>query len=749
VLDVRDALAEQAIRAVADDGVIDEVEAEHLRSQALALGLTPELAQQAIAEMARENGAIVRAGEAVDVVACPSCNHPHPRPQGDRLCRRCGTALFVDCPACGDSCDATAARCSSCGADLHRHAAAMRALGRLPTLLDAGSVHQAGEVLVAAIEVLGRGAPGLDDLARRVSAATEAAKRSWAEVEAARDERRQYAAKRLLSELARTAADFPGPSGELPAVALTTAVARVEEAEAELGRARAQSGPDLERSLVAVLRIAADCAEAERELDELPPAPPGAVTAAPVAEKMSVRWEPSPTAGATYEVARLAAGARSRVGEADSAAIDDPRAPAGALVRYAVQAVRGRARSRPVESELVAVAYEVAGLAVDAGDSEVRLAWAPRQAGRIIVSRRDEDGGAEATLVATAGGLIDREVVNGRRYTYAVAVEYPLEGGGVTRTAGLTAFAQPAERPLPVAALAPQATGEGVRLEFEAPAIGVVSVFRCAEDPGLEPGAEIEPRRLTELGQPLAALAGGALDREPPSGRCFYLAVSLSGSVAVAGATAAHVALPAIENVQTVANGRRALVTWSWPEGTTLARVVWRHDRQPAGPWDPDAAAADFRHGDYRDHGGFSIDVGEERSLFVGVYPARRIGNEVVYGGGGRGSRAALRNEEKTALRYSVKRAGRLQRRLEVSISEPAEGALPELVLVGREGDILPRSPAEGTVLARLGGEGPRSSSLELRGLSRPLAVRLFLDSAGAASAFVLHDPLADELLIA
>jgi len=208
------------------------------------------------------------------------------------------------------------------------------------------------------------------------------------------------------------------------------------------------------------------------------------------------------------------------------------------------------------------------------------------------------------------------------------------------------------------------------------------------------------------------------------------------------------VQLPEVDNAQVVANGRQARVTWSWPEKITIARVVWRHDRQPEGPEDPDAERVDYRLGEYRDNGGFTVSMSEHRSLFVTIFPATRTEGEVVYGlGGNRGSSAMLRSEEKTPVRYSVRRVGGLRKRLEVEVSEP-DGKLPELVLVGREGDILPRSASDGEVLARLGGDGPRSSSVEMRELSRPLAVRLFLESAATARSHVLFDPTVDDLLI-
>ncbi|HEV7482898.1 MAG TPA: zinc ribbon domain-containing protein [Solirubrobacterales bacterium] len=752
-LEIREALEPEAIKAVADDGQIDEVEAEHLQRQAVALGLTPELAQQAIAELARENGAVVRSGGTVDVVACPNCNRPHSRGGDDERCQSCGTALFIACPGCGRRNDATAASCGGCGTDLHRHAAAIRALAKLGALLEEGRVGQAREDLEEATRVLGPAAPEVAAASREVTPAVEAAKRSWAEVEAATAERRPYAARRLLIELGRTAADFPGPGGDLPASARAAAEGQIAEAEELLARATGLSGQERERALVAALGAAADCERAERELDKLPPASPGAVAAEPSGARMTIGWEPSVTEGARYAVTRVSAagGGEILVGETDRPRIEDPKAVAGAVVRYSVAAVRGRARSAAATSEPALVALEVADFALVAGDGEARLSWRPHGgAGRVLVERRDESDGTETALTPDAAGLTDRSVVNGRRYTYRVRVEYPRPGGEALRTPGATAFAEPVERPRPLRDLVVRSDAGAVSIDFQPPASGTVVVVKCREDPALEVGADLDPARLSALGESLPVSGATATDGDPPPGRCFYQPLTLAGATAIVGEPARHVALPEIANVRALANGRRAQVTWQWPEGVTLARVAWRHDRQPVGTEDPKATGVDYRLGEYRDRGGCSLDLGEQSSIFVAVYPALRVEGEIVYGSAaGKGARATLRSERKTEVRYSVRRAGRLQKRLEIEVSEPAEGVLPELVLVGREGDILPRAVSDGTVLARLGGDGgPRASSLELRGLARPLAVRLFLDSAGAGGSHVLFDPMADELLI-
>lgn len=752
VADVREALEQAAFEAIADDNVIDEVEAEQLRQRAIELGLSPELAQAAVAELAREHGAMVQTGEVVDLVSCPACNHPHTRAGGAERCSRCGAALFVTCPGCGERAEATASRCSSCGTDLHRHAAASRALERLPDLLAEGRVAEAEEQMRSAQLVLGAADPASAEATPQVRAAVEAARRGWAEAEAARADRRQYEARRLLGGLAKVAKDFRGQAGELPAEALSAVEGRISEAEERLRAALRASAEEREEALVEVLRLAADCAEAERELDKLPPEPPGAVEATASGAAVSVRWGASPTAGAGYAVTRvtLPGGLESRVGETEDLRLEDPTAPAGALVRYRVAAIRGRAGSTAISSEPVVAAYEVRNLVAVAGDGQVDLSWAPLgESGRVVVERRQENELTPVPIAPHLTGAGDRDVVNGRRYAYRVYAEYPSPDGDVVRTAGQTVFAEPVERPQPLEGLRLRADRSRVELEFDPPATGSVAVFKSVREPEAIKGASLDPGRLAELGEQLPVQGEIAIDASPPQGPCFYLPVTTAGSVAVVGVALRHVALPEVGNAQAVLQGKRALVTWTWPEGVTIARVLWRHDRRPEGPEDEAAERLDYRLGEYRDGGGFSIAIGEQRSLFVSVFPAARIDGEIVCGtAAGKGSSAMLRAAQKTEVRYAVRRAGGLRKRLEVEVCEPAEGELPELVLVGREGDILPRSPSDGKVLARLGGDGPRSSSLEMRQLSRPLAVKLFLDSSSAAGSHVLFDPMVDDLLI-
>jgi len=202
---------------LAGDRLIDPVESESLLESAMRRGLTPDLARRLISELARDAGAVVQTGEHVDYVACPACNTPHARPSAPRHCKRCGTSLFLDCPAdgCGTRNDATALRCSNCQIDLHRYAEASRRVKALPDAVDAGRILWAAAEIEEIARVLGASAIP-DDLRSRVDRLNRDAEATWKSVESAIGGRRLYGARAALRGLARTAGDVLGPNGVTP-----------------------------------------------------------------------------------------------------------------------------------------------------------------------------------------------------------------------------------------------------------------------------------------------------------------------------------------------------------------------------------------------------------------------------------------------------------------------------------------------------------------------------------------------------
>jgi hypothetical protein len=751
IVDIGTAMELEVARS-ATDNVIDPTEAEALLQSAIRRGVTPDLGRRLISDLAREQGAGLEVGAAVDYVECPACNTPHARPTAPFGCKRCGTPLFVVCPTdgCGTRNDATALRCSTCQTDLFKFAEATRRLGGLPDAVDDGRVGWAAAELKEITRVLGAAAIP-DQLRRRLDELMGNAEATWSLVESAIAERRLYAARSALRDLVRTAGDVLGPTGDRPDARVREVDRRLTDVDAALARARATTGRARETALVEAVGIAEDCEEAVSALAAIPPEPPGSVTVELGVTGPVVSWAPSNTTGARYLVRRLDAGTNESADVSSSGAThcEDRDAPSGTVVRYEVATLRGRARSAPVQSAALLVAREVQGLAVADADAEVRLSWqAVPASARVIVRRSAERTGVERDLIADRSGVVDRDVENGERYAYRVTVEYGA-GGEAQRTPGVTIYGQPAPPPTGIDALGIRPVPGGVVIDFERPPSGTVSILRCTEEPSVSHGDTLDPETVAGLGRPLVVGADGARD-DSSSGICWYLPVTVAGGTAVAGRSARHVALADITNVTVVETSAQARVTWEWPGAVRIAKVIWRRDRQPLGPDDPGVDSAWVRFGEYRDNGGFTIERGEPGSLFVAVVPGIRTDGELIAGTSiSRGSRASIRSTAKADLHYAVRHTGRFKTKgLEVEVDAPSGVTPPSLVLVARSGDLLPRTAEQGDVLARLGGGEPLSSSIDLSGRSRPLMVRLFLESASSEAQFQIFDPGADELLV-
>lgn len=737
---------------VGADGVIDPTEAESLMQSAVRRGLPAELARRVVTELARQNDAVVQVAETVDYVSCPACNTPHPRPAAPGNCKRCGVSLFIDCPAdgCGTRNDATSLRCVGCGTDLHQYAEATRRVTRLPAALDEGRLAWVDSEILEISRVLGANAIPRD-LRARVDQKVADAEALWRSAETAIAGRRLYEARTVLIGLGKGAKDVLGPTGETPEARLREIEQRLTDVDAALARARTLTGVPREAELVRAVELAQDCSEAAGALAAIPPKPPVSVRVTLDSAGPLVEWSRSATAGAHYRVSRVEAqsGGRVQLTEGQNTRCEDPDAPVGMTVRYEIVTVRGEATSSPLLSDPILVAREIQDLRVADSDAEVALSWRPVPAtAQVVIRRTSGEGGAAVEIAADRAGAVDRDVTNGTRYAYLVAVEYAAGGGETRRTAGVTIFGQPAAAPDGIRDLDIRPMKGGVEIRYERPASGTVTILRSAEAPSLEEGDRLSPDELDGIGR-VVPQTGGAAHDDASGQVCWYVPVTLAGGIAVAGRPHRHLAMPEISNVSLVEQPGQVKVTWSWPDGVRLARVVWRHDRQPTGGDDPGSDAAWVRLGEYRDNGGFTIDARGAASLFVAVLPAARVEGELIAGTIlTKGSRAAIRPAEKADVRYRVRRSGMRKKRLDVEVDIPPGVSAPGLVFVARPGDLLPRSAGEGDIVARLGAGGPLTSSVDLSAHPRPLAVRLFLESSSSAGSFQLFDPAVDELLI-
>ncbi len=752
VKDVQDELTADGLRAAVNDGVIDEMEAEHLTRRAIELGLNPKLAAQVVAQIAQASGVSLRTAAPIDYIVCAACGNVAAREHAGEHCGQCGAALFITCPKgeCATVNDASVGKCRKCGADLRRYAAATAKLASLDGLVRTGRLQQASDDLAEIERTLGR-PPEVKRVSHEVGEALKVAHADWHFAETAISDHRLYAARERLQSLRRTAADLPGPEGVPPVDRLAWVSERLKLAETTLARASSAGGSAREAILAEALMIAADCREAREQLDKIPASPASGVRASIDGAEVAVTWRASPTPGVFYELIRVDSdGIRAQIATSQPGCeAVDRSAESGAIARYEVVAVRGASRSPSATSAPIVIARELQQLTVFSGDREVRLGWTALGArGLAQITRKQDSNGHEEHLTAESNGLTDRGLTNGERYTYLARVRYAGPSGEPVVTPGIVIYGQPVARPEAVTIIAAEPTLQGILISFSAPPAGTVTVLRCAEQPTLMRGEELDPLGLGSLGTPVPQNAGGALDPDLQSGSRWYLPVTVAGTMAVAGEAFRCLALPGVTNVRVVDEGSAVRATWSWPETLRAVLVLWRTDRQPEGSEDPAAQRQMFRRSEYKDYGGLTIRGEIDQSIFVAVFPAVRVGNEYHYGtNASREARAALTRVKKTNVRYEIKRSGVRRKRVEIGVLEPGGDSVPEIIVVARAGDLLPRQPTDGEIIARLGGRQPLISTLDLDGRSRPLAIRAFLSDGASASHRVL-DPRVEDLVI-
>lgn len=752
--DVAENLSPRVAAAAVDDGVIDEAETEQLVNMAQEWGLPSAEARDLVRRIAHDLELQVVLGGVAEYVSCGQCNHPHLKEGAPQRCRKCGAHLFRKCPACAKTNPASSAACGNCGRDLAADAAARKTLEHAQVALDRGRPREAKNAVESARSQL-EGQSAFEQLLASVDGAMASAAASWKVVATELGERRFNAAASALRVLAQEASDVPGPDGELPSDKLASAQRQLDEVRKLVADSRRLDDDQREAVLARALATVADSSEAARELATIKPMPSSDVSAAASNRSMAIDWQPTSSPGEiSYRIMRAddTAGSLStatEVGTTTETSFSDPSAEVGAIVRYAVICERAGAASAPAWSEPSVVARGVQQLMAVEGDGMLELRWDHvGSVGRVDVIRRDVESGETAELAAESTGLVDQKLVNGRRYEYAVSVSYPGAGAERVSTPGQTVVGTPAARPLPVEDLIAEGGGNIVELRYSRPAAGSVQVYRCSEDPGVVPGEDLRIEEFAALGEAIAPTAGGAEDRAPAS-LAWYLPVTVAGGYAVAGVAVRHAAISPIENVQAVDYQSSVRVTWSWPDDVRAAVAVWRRDREPTAVDDEKANRIETTVAQYDENGGLEIAAEGPAPIFVAVFPSVRIRGEFITGTtAGRGARASVARKQKVDVRYQLRRAGLRGKQLHLSIVEPVDQRLPELLVVARRGDILPRAVDDGDVVAQLGGDsGSVEHQLDLGKLGRPIALRMFTAISSAGTTHRLHDPDSSELI--
>lgn len=537
--------------------------------------------------------------------------------------------------------------------------------GRLRELLDAGAVHAAALLADAASPERDPGPAG----AHGRPAAPDGERES-AEILAAEARQRVAAATRLRDEAVRC------------------------------------GDPDQAWRLLAdALHLVGDLPGAQEHLRRLPPRPAAAPVAVPTQEGVRIGWTASPSMVGEigYRVLRRA-GRPPRDGadgvpvpSGGTAALDeDP--PVNVPLFYAVIAVRGDAAAPPAATGMVCVRPEPSGVELTAGDGVVTGRWrCPPAAARVAVTRVAADPGQAGTdragTAVRAGRQGFRDAVrNGTTYHYRVAAVYIDENGREITTPGVWVSATASAPPEPVGELrAEPYPGEPGRLlvAFAPPRHGTVELVLLGAPPRWPYGAVVPLADVRAAGRVLPAtpVAHGLSVRPGASG--VLLAVTVSEDAAAVGAHRRHVDLPPPRRLAAQRRGGAVHVGFDWPGDVPEVEVTYQ-----IGASDPCRIL--ITRASYEAEGGVRLTAPEAERVDVLVASSGVSGDARVVG-----APVAATVPGHRLVRYDLRAGGSPWHRtvvLTLGADEPVR--IPRLVLVLREGEVMPGREEDGETLA-------------------------------------------------
>lgn len=290
--------------------------------------------------------------------------------------------------------------------------------------------------------------------------------------------------------------------------------------------------------------------------------------------------------------------------------------------------------------------------------------------------------------------------------------------------------------PLPEAVreIAVQRQGNKCALSWHAPACGDVRLVKASDVRAFHEGTLILASEIPAIGELLSTAEATSLEVAVEGNQAIAIVpVSERGPLAVVGRPLVIGALEDVTIHQVDVDRGEVVIQLRWPRNIQNALIVMRPDRYPEGPNDLHATTRPYPRGN-KILQAVRIPVQSWDQAFISVYSFENIGDHLVYSPGmAENSRQRIDVASYRRITYSV-----IPRRslpfapsnlFDLRIVTDVEMDLPSLVLVGKRGRIPPVHRTDGVPLAVLsGGElcGPSSLQVELEGLERPFAVRLF-----------------------
>ncbi|GGU59190.1 hypothetical protein [Lentzea flava] len=516
-------------------------------------------------------------------------------------------------------------------------------------------------------------------------------------------------AQRLLDAL---------PSGDCAEqrAQLDEALRRVADLVTRAEDALRQGDGELAAGLfAAAAEVARDDDGLEARLAEIPPPPPGEVTAGVDGDRVVVRWTPSQarTPGVRYRVVRsdgtpaVSSTAGTGVTETQANEAVDELPPPATPLHYTVFASRGETWSVGASAPVLEVTPEVRDVVLSADEGVVSGTWqAHPDATEVIVTRADRTGSAERRIRVAAATFTDTDVVSGETYDYTFRAVFLSRTGERRMSPPVVVSARPDAKPVAVTDLVHEVRHEHGKavlvVAWRPPPSGVVELRTSQSAPPWPVGSLVSRAEAQAFGQPAGGIAAPGDDGRVRqalsvrSGRLTVTAVTVSGDHAAIGETVTQSLVAPVTGVKAERFGDLVRVRWVWPDGATAVRVRWWPSEEDDTPLHVEELDISARV--HTDSGGAEISAGPGATTVALQTVMRDRNTDSV------SATVLTRISGRPAnVGYTVRLAGLPgRRRLDLTLTSDRACRVPAIVVVHRTDGVIPLRADRGRVIATL-----------------------------------------------
>jgi hypothetical protein len=640
---------------------------------------------------------------------CPNCFQVDETRKA-AACTACGTRLRINCPSCKTDNRTEYRGCTTCGYPVGNHLNASVSLERALVDIRNGDLERAIDTLRFTQRVLWPpifdSNPVNDDLTREIQTTLQMSKDKLqtrsdtiSKITAARDKRRYYEVRTLLTHLPRSER-----SDELDEIEIQARDA-IEQAEKMVHMLQAPNNRMIEVDIInqveRILSICADCQPARAILEKHPPSPPGIIHTQVSDNIIALRWQKTISPNARYTVVRKAKTQPVALQDGEKLAdsivgttFEDVAPPNGVPLYYAVYADRqGVFSTEAPVSQPVMRTDPPAQVTAKAGDTHITLAWQhPEQAVSVTVRR----AAAQPIKLRVAGQTArDENLKNGKTYTYQVTAQYRDTVGQLVNSEPVIVHAIPNVPPKPIQNLCVAETrAEKTLLEWTPDPRANTYLLLCNGKVSLTEG-ETYPLKAIEAYGKLIQAPGQKLWLTLPSMVLTSIVplTEVDNTVTI-GRAFQHVGLDEVERLNVRLNKNSISITWHWPPNCQEVRLSYSHRDYP----DSDRAEATMTQvitrADYNLYGGqFTVDQPKPKDHFFIVQTVLQQGHEML---ASNGVRTSAHLASRITIRYEIKR--RMMRKPQLKLSFDGHGMVPNILLVAQQ-RIAPDSINTGSVV--------------------------------------------------